>query len=231
MPTTQITYNVTKEYAEELFGLTSEYTLGELRAAFRRLAVECHPDMATDEADLIEREAKSRIVNMSYARLKRQFITEGETSVKPLSEIIMESKEGGGESCDDEVFDDILDFLDDIDDTVPDDGSADSQCPADDEYEKRDSSESNGISNKPVAVDSCNYSLPPFLRRRYRRSTAETEDTGSRNDGNRKCDTGDGTNATSVNASVGTSVGTTRPDIEDEIDRIMANILRNAGCI
>lgn len=227
MPTTQITYNVTKEYAEELFELTSEYTLDELRAAFRRLAVECHPDMATDEADLIEREAKSRIVNMSYARLKRQFIMDGETSVKPLSEIIMESKESGGESCDDEVFDDILDFLDDIDDTVPDDGSADSQCPAGDEYEKRDSSESNGISNKPVAVDSCNYSLPPFLRRRYRRSTTETEDTGSRNDGNRKCDTGDGTNPATINASV----GTTRPDIEDEIDRIMANILRNAGCI
>lgn len=227
MPTTQITYNVTKEYAEELFGLTSEYTLGDLRAAFRRLAVECHPDMATDEVDLIEREAKSRIVNMSYARLKRQFIMNGETSVKPLSEIIMESKESGGESCDDEVFDDILDFLDDIDDTVPDDGSADSQCPAGDEYEKCDSPESNGISNKPVAVDSCNYSLPPFLRRRYRRSTAETEDTGSRNDGNRKCDTGDGTNLATINASV----GTTRPDIEDEIDRIMANILRNAGCI
>lgn len=227
MPTTQITYNVTKEYAEELFGLTSEYTLGELRAAFRRLAVECHPDMAADEADLIEREAKSRIVNMSYARLKRQFITDGETSVKPLSEIIMESKEGGGESCDDEVFDDILDFLDDIDDTVPDDGSADSQCPAGDEYKKRDSSESNGISNKPVAVDSCNYSLPPFLRRRYRRSTTETEDTGNRNVGDRKCDTGDGTNHAAINASV----GTTRPDIEDEIDRIMANILRNAGCI
>ena len=119
MPTTQITYNVTKEYAEELFGLTSEYTIGDLRAAFRSLAVECHPDMATDEADLIEREARSRIVNMSYARLKRQFIMDGETSVKPLSEIIMESKEGGGESCDDAVFDDVLDFLDDIDDTVP----------------------------------------------------------------------------------------------------------------
>lgn len=231
MPTTQITYNVTKEYAEELFGLTSEYTLGELRAAFRRLAVECHPDMATDEVDLIEREAKSRIVNMSYARLKRQFITDGETSVKPLSEIIMESKESGGESCDDEVFDDILDFLDDIDDTVPDDGSTDSQRPADDDYKKRDSSESNGISNKSVAVDTCNYSLPPFLRRRYRRSTVETENTSNRNVCDRKCDTGDGTDATSVNASVGASVGTTRPDLEDEIDRIMANILRNAGCI
>lgn len=227
MPTTQITYNVTKEYAEELFGLTSEYTLGELRAAFRRIAVECHPDMATDEADLIEREAKSRIVNMSYARLKRQFITEGETSVKPLSEIIMESKEGGGESCDDEVFDDILDFLDDIDDTVPDDGSADSQCPAVDGHKKCDSSESNGILNKSVAVDTCNYSLPPFLRRRYRRLTTETDDTGDRNVCDRKCDTGDGTNPATINASV----GTTRPDIEDEIDRIMANILRNAGCI
>lgn len=227
MPTTQITYNVTKEYAEELFGLTSEYTLGDLRAAFRRLAVECHPDMATDEADLIEREAKSRIVNMSYARLKRQFITDGETSIKPLSEIIMESKESGGESCDDEVFDDILDFLDDIDDTVPDDGSADSQRPAGDEHKKRDSSESNGISNKSVAVDTCNYSLPPFLRRRYRRLTAETEDTGNRNVCDRKCDTGDGTDSAAVNASV----GATRPDIEDEIDRIMANILRNAGCI
>lgn len=227
MPTTQITYNVTKEYAEELFGLTSEYTLGELRAAFRRIAVECHPDMATDEVDLIEREAKSRIVNMSYARLKRQFITDGETSVKPLSEIIMESKESGGESCDDEVFDDILDFLDDIDDTVPDDGSSDSQCPAGDEYEKRDSSESNGISNKPVAVDSCNYSLPPFLRRRYRRSTTETEDTGDRNVCDRKCDTGDGT----AHATVNVSTGTTRPDIENEVNRIMANILRNAGCI
>lgn len=227
MPTTQITYNVTKEYAEELFGLTSEYTLGDLRAAFRRLAVECHPDMATDEADLIEREAKSRIVNMSYARLKRQFITDGETSVKPLSEIIMESQKGGGESCNDAVFDDILDFLDDIDDTVPDDGSADSQRQTGDEYKKRDSSESNGISNKPVAVGSCNYSLPPFLRRRYRRSTTETEDTGNLNDGNRKCDTGDSTGPATINASV----GTTRPDIEDEIDRIMANILRNAGCI
>lgn len=227
MPTTQITYNVTKEYAEELFGLTSEYTLGDLRAAFRRLAVECHPDMATDEADLIEREAKSRIVNMSYARLKRQFITDGETSVKPLSEIIMESKEGGGESCDDEVFDDILDFLDDIDDTVPDDGSADSQRPTGDEHKKRDSFESNGISNKSVAVDTCNYSLPPFLRRRYRRSTTETEDTGNRNVCDRKCDTGDGTDPAAVNASV----GATRPDIDDEIDRIMANILRNAGCI
>lgn len=227
MPTTQITYNVTKEYAEELFGLTSEYTLSELRAAFRRLAVECHPDMATDEVDLIEREAKSRIVNMSYARLKRQFITDGETSVKPLSEIIMESKESGGESCDDEVFDDILDFLDDIDDTVPDDGSTDSQRSAGDEYKKRDSSESNGISNKPVTVDTCNYSLPPFLRRRYRRSIDETEDTGSRNVCDRKCDTGDDTNPAAVNASV----GTTRPDIEDEIDRIMANILRNASCI
>ena len=227
MPTTQITYNVTKEYAEELFGLTSEYTIGDLRTAFRRLAVECHPDMATDEADLIEREAKSRIVNMSYARLKRQFITDGETSVKPLSEIIMESKESGGESCDDEVFDDILDFLDDIDDTVPDDGSADSQRQAGDEYKKRDSSESNGISNKSVAVDTCNYSLPPFLRRRYRRLTTETDDTGDRNVCDRKCDTGDGTNPATINASV----GTTRPDIEDEIDRIMANILRNAGCI
>lgn len=227
MPTTQITYNVTKEYAEELFGLTSEYTLGDLRAAFRRLAVECHPDMATDEVDLIEREAKSRIVNMSYARLKRQFITDGETSVKPLSEIIMESKESGGESCDDEVFDDILDFLDDIDDTVPDDGSADSQCPTGDEYKQRDSSRFNGISNKPVAVDSCNYSLPPFLRRRYRRSTTETEDTGNLNDGNRKCDTEDSTDPATINASV----GTTRPDIENEVDRIMANILRNAGCI
>ena len=227
MPTTQITYNVTKEYAEELFGLTSEYTLGELRAAFRRLAVECHPDMATDEVDLIEREAKSRIVNMSYARLKRQFITDGETSVKPLSEIIMESQKGGGESCNDAVFDDILDFLDDIDDTVPDDGSADSQRQTGDEYKKRDSSESNGISNKPVAVGPCNYSLPPFLRRRYRRSTTETEDTGNLNDGNRKCDTGDSTGPATINASV----GTTRPDIEDEIDRIMANILRNAGCI
>ena len=227
MPTTQITYNVTKEYAEELFGLTSEYTLGDLRAAFRRLAVECHPDMATDEADLIEREAKSRIVNMSYARLKRQFITDGETSVKPLSEIIMESKESGGESCDDEIFDDILDFLDDIDDTVPGDGSADLQRPAGDEYKQRDSSGFNGISNKPVAVDSCNYSLPPFLRRRYRRSTTETEDTGNRNDGNRKCDTGDSTGPAAINVST----GTTRPDIEDEVDRIMANILRNAGCI
>lgn len=226
MPTTQITYNVTKEYAEELFGLTSEYTLGDLRAAFRRLAVECHPDMATDEADLIEREAKSRIVNMSYARLKRQFITDGDTSVKPLSEIIMESKEGGGESCDDEVFDDILDFLDDIDDTVPNDGSIDSKRPAGDEYKKHDSSEFNGISNKSVAVDTCNYSLPPFLRRRYRRTT-ETDDTGNRNVGNEKCDTGDGTNPAAVNASVGAP----RPDIEDEIDRIMANILRNAGCI
>lgn len=227
MPTTQITYNVTKEYAEELFGLTSEYTLGDLRAAFRRLAVECHPDMATDEADLIEREAKSRIVNMSYARLKRQFITDGETSVKPLSEIIMESQEGGGESCDDAVFDDILDFLDDIDDTVPDDGSTDSQRQTGDEYKKRDSSESNGISNKPVAVGSCNYSLPPFLRRRYRRSTTETEDTGNRNVGNRQCDTGNGTAPAAINVST----GTTRPDIEDEVDRIMANILRNAGCI
>lgn len=227
MPTTQITYNVTKEYAEELFGLTSEYTLGDLRAAFRRLAVECHPDMATDEADLIEREAKSRIVNMSYARLKRQFLTDGETSVKPLSELIMESKESSGESCDDEVFDDILDFLDDIDDTVPDDGSADSQCPAGDEHEKRDSFESNGISNKSVAVDTCNYSLPPFLRRRYRRSTTETEDTGNRNVCDRKCDTGDSTAPATINASV----GTTRPDIENEVDRIMANILRNAGCI
>lgn len=227
MPTTQITYNVTKEYAEELFGLTSEYTLGDLRAAFRRLAVKCHPDMATDEADLIEREAKSRIVNMSYARLKRQFITDGETSVKPLSEIIMESKEGGGESCDDAIFDDILDFLDDIDDTVPDDGSTDSQRQTGDEYKKRDSSESNGISNKPVAVDSCNYSLPPFLRRRYRRPTTETEDTGNRNVGNGKCDTGDGTAPAAVNVST----GTTRPDIENEVDRIMANILRNAGCI
>lgn len=227
MPTTQITYNVTKEYAEELFGLTSEYALGDLRAAFRRLAVECHPDMATDEADLIEREAKSRIVNMSYARLKKQFITDGETSVKPLSEIIMESKESGGESNDDAVFDDILDFLDDIDDIVPDDESTDSQRQAGDEYKKRDSSKSNGISNKPVAVDSCNYSLPPFLRRRYRRSTTETEDTGDRNVCDRKCDTGDDTNPAAVNASV----GTTRPDIKDEIDRIMANILRNAGCI
>ena len=227
MPTTQITYNVTKEYAEELFGLTSEYTLGDLRAAFRRLAVECHPDMATDEADLIEREAKSRIVNMSYARLKRQFITDGETSVKPLSEIIMESKESGGESCDDAVFDDILDFLDDIDDTVPDDGSTDSQCPAGDEHEKCDSSESNGISNKSVAVDSCNYSLPPFLRRRYRRSIDETEDTGDQNVCDRKCDTGDGT----AHAAVNVSTGMTRPDIENEVDRIMANILRNAGCI
>lgn len=227
MPTTQITYNVTKEYAEELFGLTSEYTLGDLRAAFRRLAVECHPDMATDEADLIEREAKSRIVNMSYARLKRQFITDGETSVKPLSEIIMESKESGGESCDDEVFDDILDFLDDIDDTVPDDGSADSQRPAGNEHEKRDSSGFNVISNKSVAVDSCNYSLPPFLRRRYRRSTTETEDTGNRNVCDRKCDTVNGTGYAAVNVST----GTTRPDIENEVDRIMANILRNAGCI
>ena len=226
----QITYNVTKEYAEELFGLTSEYTLGDLREAFRRLAVECHPDMATDETDLIEREAKSRIVNMSYARLKRQFITDGETSVKPLSEIIMESKESGGESCDDEVFDDILDFLDDIDDiddTVPDDGSTDSQRSAGDEYKKRDSSESNGISNKPVTVDSCNYSLPPFLRRRYRRSTTETENTGNRNVCDRKCDTRGDMNATAGNVSV----GATRPDIEDEVDRIMANILRNAGCI
>lgn len=227
MPTTQITYNVTKEYAEELFGLTSEYTLGDLRAAFRRLAVECHPDMATDEADLIEREAKSRIVNMSYARLKRQFITDGETSVKPLSEIIMESKEHGGESSDDAVFDDILDFLDDIDDTVPGDGSTDLQRPAGDEHEKRDSPGFNVISNKPVAVDSCNYSLPPFLRRRYRRSTTETEDTGNWNVGNRKCDTRGDVNATAGNVSV----GATRPDIEDEVDRIMANILRNAGCI
>lgn len=227
MPTTQITYNVTKEYAEELFGLTSEYTLGELRAAFRRLAVECHPDMATDEADLIEREAKSRIVNMSYARLKRQFITDGETSVKPLSEIIMESNERGGESNDDAVFDDILDFLDDIDDIVPDDESTDSQRQAGDEYKKRDSSKSNGISNKPVAVDSCNYSLPPFLRRRYRRSTTETEDTGDRNVCDRKCDTGDDMNATAGNVSA----GATRSDIENEVDRIMANILRNAGCI
>lgn len=227
MPTTQITYNVTKEYAEELFRLTSEYTLGDLRTAFRRLAVECHPDMATDEADLIEREAKSRIVNMSYARLKRQFITDGETSVKPLSEIIMESKESGGESCDDEVFDDILDFLDDIDDTVPDDGSTDSQRSAGDEYKKRDSSEFNGISNKPVTVDSCNYSLPPFLRRRYHRSIDETDDTGNRNVGNRKCDTRGDMNATAGNVSA----GATRSDIENEVDRIMANILRNAGCI
>lgn len=227
MPTTQITYNVTKEYAEELFGLTSEYTLGDLRAAFRRLAVECHPDMAADEADLIEREARSRIVNMSYARLKRQFIMDGETSVKPLSEIIMESKEHGGESSDDAVFDDILDFLDDIDDTVPGDGSTDSQRQDGDGNKKSDSSESNGMSNKAIAVDSCNYSLPPFLRRRYRRSTTETEDTGNRNDGNRKCDTGDSTDPAAINVST----GTTRPDIEDEVDRIMANILRNAGCI
>lgn len=227
MPTTQITYNVTKEYAEELFGLTSEYTLGELRAAFRRLAVECHPDMATDEANLIEREAKSRIVNMSYARLKRQFITDGETSVKPLSEIIMESKESGDENCDDEVFDDILDFLDDIDDTVPDDGNTDLQRSAGDEYKKRDSSESNGISNKPVTVDSCNYSLPPFLRRCYRRLTTKTEDTGNQNVCDRKCDTRCDMNATAGNVSA----GTIRLDIENEVDRIMANILRNAGCI
>ena len=226
MPTTQITYNVTKEYAEELFGLTSEYTLGDLRAAFRRLAVECHPDMATDEADLIEREAKSRIVNMSYARLKKQFITDGEASVKPLSEIIMESKESGGENCDDAVFDDILDFLDDIDDTVPSDVSTDSQRPKRDGHKEHDSSGFDGISNKAVAVDSCNYSLPPFLRRRYRHSITEAENTGNRNDGNRKCDTGD------IDATVGNvSAGMTRPDIEDEVDRIMANILRNAGCI
>lgn len=229
MPTTQITYNVTKEYAEELFGLTSEYTLGDLRAAFRRLAVECHPDMATDEADLIEREAKSRIVNMSYARLKRQFIIGGETSVKPLNEIIMESREDGGESSDDAVFDDILDFLDDIDDTVPSDGSTDSQRPTRDEHEKHGSSGFDGISNKAIAVDSCNYSLPPFLRRRYRRSITETENenTDNRNEVNRKSDTGDDTDATAGNVSA----GTTRPDIEDEVDRIMANILRNAGCI
>lgn len=224
MPTTQITYNVTKEYAEELFGLTSEYTLGDLRAAFRRLAVECHPDMATDEADLIEREARSRIVNMSYARLKRQFIMGGETIVKPLSEIIMESKEGGGESSDDAIFDDVLDFLDDI---VPSDGSTDSQRQAGDGHKKSDSSESDGMSNKAVAVDSCNYSLPPFLRRRYRSSITDTENTGNRNEDDRKCDMGDATDATVGNVSA----GATRPDIEDEVDRIMANILRNAGCI
>lgn len=227
MPTTQITYNVTKEYAEELFGLTSEYTLGDLRAAFRRLAVECHPDMATDEADLIEREARSRIVNMSYARLKRQFIMGGETIVKPLSEIIMESKEGGGESSDDAIFDDVLDFLDDIDDTVPSDVSTDSQRQAGDGHKKSDSSESDGMSNKAVAVDSCNYSLPPFLRRRYRSSITDTENTGNRNEDDRKCDMGDATDATVGNVSA----GATRPDIEDEVDRIMANILRNAGCI
>ena len=227
MPTTQITYNVTKEYAEELFGLTSEYTLGDLRAAFRRLAVECHPDMATDEADLIEREARSRIVNMSYARLKRQFIMGGETIVKPLSEIIMESQEGGGESSDDAIFDDVLDFLDDIDDTVPSDGSTDSQRQAGDGHKKSDSSESDGMSNKAVAVDSCNYSLPPFLRRRYRSSITDTENTGNRNEDDRKCDMGDATDATVGNVSA----GATRPDIEDEVDRIMANILRNAGCI
>ena len=227
MPTTQITYNVTKEYAEELFGLTSEYTIGDLRAAFRSLAVECHPDMATDEADLIEREARSRIVNMSYARLKRQFIMDGETSVKPLSEIIMESKEGGGESCDDAVFDDVLDFLDDIDDTVPGDGSTDSQRQAGDGRKKSDSSESNGMSNKAIAVDSCNYSLPPFLRRRYRSSITDTENTGNRNEDDRKCDTRDATDATVGNVSA----VATRPDIEDEVDRIMANILRNAGCV
>lgn len=226
MPTTQITYNVTKEYAEELFGLTSEYTIGDLRAAFRRLAVECHPDMATDEADLIEREARSRIVNMSYARLKRQFIMGGETSVKPLSEIIMESKERGGESCD-AVFDDVLDFLDDIDDNVPGDVSTDSQRHAGDGHKERDSSGFDGISNKAVAVDSGNYSLPPFLRRRYRRSIAGTENTGNRNEGDRQCDTKDDTDTTVGNVSA----GTTRPDIEDEVDRIMANILRNAGCI
>lgn len=151
----------------------------------------------------------------------------GETIVKPLSEIIMESKEGGGESSDDAIFDDVLDFLDDIDDTVPSDGSTDSQRQAGDGHKKSDSSESDGMSNKAVAVDSCNYSLPPFLRRRYRSSITDTENTGNRNEDDRKCDMGDATDATVGNVSA----GATRPDIEDEVDRIMANILRNAGCI
>lgn len=225
MPTTQITYNVTKEYAEELFRLTSEYTLGDLRTAFRKLAVECHPDMAENEADLIEREARSRIVNMSYARLKRQFVTDGETSVKPLSEIIMESEESGGDSCDEGAFDDILDFLDDIDDTVADDGQAATQHSAKSEQEVHPSTGANDMPGKPISADSVNYSLPPFLRRRYLRSSADIDNIG--NGDNRDCKT-----VNDIDSHViGKSPVETRSDIEDEIDRIMANILRNAGCI
>lgn len=225
MPTTQITYNVTKEYAEELFGLTSEYTLGDLRTAFRKLAVECHPDMAENEADLIEREARSRIVNMSYARLKRQFIADDESIVKPLSEIIMESKESGGDSCDDGVFDDILDFLDDIDDTAADDGQAVPQHSVKGEQDENASAGVNGMSEKAIAADSVNYSLPPFLRRRYLRPPADIDNIGDGN--NHDCKVGNDIDSTVI----GKSPVEMRHDIEDEVDRIMANILRDAGCI
>lgn len=225
MPTTQITYNVTKEYAEELFGLTSEYTLGDLRTAFRKLAVECHPDMAENEADLIEREARSRIVNMSYARLKKQFVADGETSVKPLSEIIMESKESGGDSCDDGVFDDILDFLDDIDNTADDGWQAMSQHSVKGEQDGNASAGLNDMPEKAIAADPVNYSLPPFLRRRYLRSPADIDDIGNGN--NHDCKMGNDIDSTVI----GKSPVKTRPDIEDEVDRIMASILRKAGCI
>lgn len=187
MPAAQITYNVTKEYAEELFGLTThEYTLEELRHAFRERAYECHPDMATDEADLIEREAKCRIVNMAYARLKKQFIGKGDITVKPMDEMIRESYEQSTNSSDEsDAIDDIIDFLDDFDDdisignipnwmaqaqhriaysnnasTIPINRDINAQF---NHIDWNVSSDNNEETVKSETV----YSLPPFLRSQY----------------------------------------------------------------
>lgn len=250
MPSAQITYNVTKEYAEELFGLDHAYTLEELREAFRYIACECHPDMASDDADLIEREAKSRIVNMSYARLKKQFDGQGNITVKTMKELIEESHNNREDN--DEILDDILDFLDDVEDDAPKVGTIPAWMLRANSIigEKQDSAEykQNQMNNKFSHVDwvkqnanftnrnvsengvteEVKYSLPPFLRRKYLHRnesirnnntvTSDTTFTPARD-----------TNQNEFNRIHTTMTYATDNDIEDEVNRIMAKIISEAG--
>lgn len=206
MPSAQITYNVTKEYAEELFGLTThEYTLDELRRAFRDRAYECHPDMAKDEADLIEREAKCRIVNMAYARLKKQFIGKGDIVVKPMDEMIRESYEQNTNNSDgNDAIDDIIDFLDDFDDDIPTGNIPNWMTRAqnriaytnkvtatpvkndiDEQFNHVDWNVNQDNQQDDFDDNNTVYSLPPFLRSQYlnRNNQHACANVDKRNDG------------------------------------------------
>lgn len=249
MPTAQLTYNVTKEYAEELFGLHNAYTLEDLREAFRTLAAECHPDMAKNEADLIEREARCRIVNMSYARLKRQFIGNGDITVKTMDEMIKESTKQSYKSnvTENKAVDDILDFLDDIDDDIaPTAGTIPSWMQyannhIDDMTNRVKSSEQqyahvdwqhDSVNIEYESNDDVVYSLPPFLRSKYLHRTEKSYQNIDKYE-YRNQSNDDRPSNCGVRTKMSESVHTReKPEsnIESEVDKIMAKILHDTGC-